>query len=206
MLVTPENWTWDDGIGFLPLGKKIEYGNQYFEHYEQLRGTPQDKLINHIRASMVEGWINKDHSLLDVGVGAGAFVDCMLGRGWNIYGDDVNPRGVLWLKDRERLYQKGMPVDAVTFWDVLEHIPDPDQVLKSYGSPEWIFTSMPIYEDENHVFQSKHFKPGEHCWYFTEDGLIRFMESLGYLCVELNGKESILVGRDSVTSFVFRKI
>ena len=60
-------------------------------------------------------------------------------------------------------------------------------------------------ETEDHVFKSKHFKPGEHCWYFTRDGLKLFMGRWGYERVEFNTSEIIHGGREGIESFVFKK-
>lgn len=209
MILTPENWTFADGIGFLPLGKKpVPYGLKYFQNYQRLAETKEGFLINDIRCNMVISWWHQQKgsqlpAVLDVGIGAGAFVSGMRHCGWDTFGSDVNPFAIKWLESHGWLHT-GQEVSVLTFWDVLEHIEQPKGLLDEYKAP-WIFLSMPIYEDEAAIFKSKHFKPGEHCWYFTQSGLALFMQHMGYQCVEVNKKETVLVGRDEVFSFAFKR-
>ncbi len=79
--------------------------------------------------------------LLDVGCSAGLFLDVALRRGWNASG--VEPSE--WLSERararvgnrvltstlEEAALGGRRFDAVTMWDVLEHVPDPRGFLES---------------------------------------------------------------------------
>ncbi|MCW1937514.1 hypothetical protein OMD46_16425 [Pseudomonas sp. MDMC_285] len=81
-------------------------------------------------------------------------------------------------------------------------MPEPEKLLDHVG--EWLFVSMPIYEGQAHCLQSKHYKPGEHIWYWTLPGLIGWMERQGFALVEMNQSESEL-GREGITSFAFRR-
>lgn len=82
--------------------------------------------------------------LLDVGCGTGEFLAFMKGAGWQVQGIEADPRAARHA--RERL---GVPVDvagveametlartwdAITFWHVLEHLPDPVEVLRQAAS------------------------------------------------------------------------
>lgn len=90
----------------------------------------------------------------------------------------------------------------MTFWDSLEHIPEPEVVLKGIG--EWAFVSMPIYKDAKDCLASKHYKPGEHLHYFTLEGFITWMDRQGFEVMEINHAESEL-GREGITSFAFHR-
>ena len=47
------------------------------------------------------------------------------------WGYDVNPAGVAWLKDQEKLWNPyRQPCLAMSFWDSLEHIPDFPKLLE----------------------------------------------------------------------------
>jgi hypothetical protein len=208
-MLEPDDWSWDDGIGFLPFTKEriVKYDKAYFEKYVGYAQTDQGKSINLMRMGMVSSWITDlpQTTILDVGIGCGMFVQGMRSFGYKCYGTDVNPQGVKWLQKKGWILPHTTPANVLTFWDVLEHIEEP-RLLFNYHIPEWVFVCMPIYRDENHVFQSKHYRPGEHCWYFTEYGIRRFMLSHGYDCVEMNQKETILGGREDIYSFAFKKI
>jgi len=85
----------------------------------------------------------------------------------------------------------------------LEHIQDPDALISCVT--EYVFVSMPIYENQADCLSSKHYKPGEHIWYFTEQGLKDYMANLDFNCVLVDDVESRL-GREGIKSFVFRRI
>jgi hypothetical protein len=138
--------------------------------------------------------------LCDVGIGSGAFIIC---RGPLTFGWDVNPVGIQWLKQRHR-YADPMitPFPAISMWDVLEHIPNFVPLLKNVG--RWLFLSLPIFRDATHALGSKHFRPDEHCWYFTRDGLVWLMNKLGFMLMEENDEET-KIGREDIMSFAFHK-
>ena len=52
--------------------------------------------------------------------------------------------------------------------------------------------------------QSKHFKPNEHVWYFTDWGLRLWFEEQGFDCLETNYDETN-IGREGINSYVFRR-
>ena len=138
-----------------------------------------------------------DGELIDVGIGCGAFVDARP----NTLGYDINPIGVQWLQEKG-LYRDPYrePVEAVSLWDVLEHIPDFDRLLASVRAR--VFVSMPVFSGPCEVLASKHFRPDEHCWYFTSFGFLGVMRSLGWGLLEHNEEESRL-GREGIASFAF---
>ena len=35
-----------------------------------------------------------------------------------------------------------------------------------------VFLCLPLFTGPEHVLRSKHFRPEEHCWYWTRDGLL----------------------------------
>jgi len=94
-------------------------------------------------------------------------------------------------------------VDSVTMWDVLEHIEDHKALLQNVEN--YVFLSLPIFKDREHAEASKHFRPGEHCWYFTRAGLINHMMDHGFGMIAHNQLESSL-GREDIESFVFKRV
>lgn len=203
----PEGWTWKEGIGHLPPKRSFPYDSSYFRKYEDLAQTPQGETLLGLRLQLLERWIfnRSEVVLLDVGIGCGAFVQALHERGWKALGTDINPVAVEWLKEHGSAWDHRSLPSIVTFWDTLEHLPDPSGWITSW-SPGWVFCSLPIFKDETHCLASKHFKPDEHIWYFTEDGLITFFERLGYACMEGNDLETSKGGREDIQSFVFRRM
>ena len=142
-------------------------------------------------------------ALVDVGIGSGAFIELRRSRGRTTYGYDVNPIGIAWLEQRSLLVDPHLvSFDAVTLWDVLEHIPDFQSLLANVR--KWAFMSLPIFHDVEHVLRSKHFKPDEHCWYFTRDGLAFAMKRCGFVLDSESNIETEL-GREDIGTFAFAR-
>lgn len=189
------------------------YDQAYFDRYASYEGTPIADRLNAARVSFVERhWKG---TVVDIGVGSGAFIKtrsafaarCLTAiPERRTLGFDVNPVAVEWLKsvglfaDVHAGEWRSLP--AVTFWDTLEHIPDFRPLIDNVVL--WAFVSIPIFVGPFHALASKHFRKDEHCWYFTEAGLVRVFDELGFDCVERNTDETA-AGRDGIGSFAFRR-
>jgi len=191
-------WDVNKAIGFLDIQPR-DYDAAYFNKYEKYAETEMGKRLNNHRLDFVAR--NYLGSLLDVGVGSLQFV---LSRD-DTFGFDVNPIAVQKL---EALHLYADPYElhfpAYSFFDSFEHIKHPTTLLESMFVGTMVFMSIPIFKDVNHILRSKHFRPDEHFWYFTPQGLIRYMLDHGFLCVDLDNFE-IRVGREDILSFAFRK-
>ena len=195
-------WMPEHGWGYVdPRRVDFEYDDSYFQFYVGLRDTKMGVLLTDARLELVNRYTMGE--VVDVGVGSGAFVLARLAKQWATLGFDVNEAGVEWLKERSLfidLYEH--PIESATFWDSLEHIHEPQKLLGNIA--KFAFMSMPIYRDVEHLMQSKHFKKGEHIYYFTSDGLVAWMQKYGFKLVEKNSIESDL-GREDIGSFVFKR-
>jgi hypothetical protein len=85
---------------------------------------------------------------------------------------------------------------------VLEHIPDFQSLLANVN--DWLFLSLPIFRDAGHALRSKHFRPEEHYWYFTRDGLTFAMKMCGFVLVSESMIETEL-GREDIGTFAFKR-
>lgn len=187
---------WSDELGMGWHGRPaMDYEGPYFEKYQQLDATRMGEALTKARIDLVRKFFPGE--VLDIGIGGGRFVTESGG-----FGFDVNPEALAWLRANGRYRNPCFGWDAMTFWDSLEHIPDPEGTLKNVG--EWAFLSMPIYKDQADCLKSKHFKPGEHIWYWTLDGFVSWMDRQGFELREINHAESEL-GREGITSFAFRR-
>ena len=200
------SFTWwpELGFGFYPVtAGTAPYDARYFERYAEMADTPIGRALNMERCNLVDRFTKG--AVVDIGVGAGTFIDWRLGTLLQpTYGYDVNPAGVEWLK-RKALFLNPYEcesVDAITCWDVLEHIPNFETLINRVK--RFVFVSIPIFRDVTHARMSKHFRPDEHCWYFTEYGLKGVFSTLGFDCVEANVNE-VQLGREDVMSFVFKR-
>jgi hypothetical protein len=196
-------WLHEQGIGFLNV-TAAPYDANYFAKYEGYAATEQGRAITRARVELVLRHIDMNHSLCDVGIGCGDFLSALK---WPMkYGFDINPAGEAWLRERDLLLNPWIcGVDALCFWDVLEHIPNVSQLLAD-SDARFVFCSLPIVPGDGPPRTDwKHFRRDEHCWYFTRKGFIAWMAAQGFQCIECSAAETLL-GRDDIESFAFRRV
>lgn len=137
---------------------------------------------------------------MDIGVGAGTFIT----KRPLTWGYDINSAAVAWLERRQLFWNPYIePCNAVTMWDLLEHIERFPDLLANVS--QYVFVSLPVFRDQIDVYGSKHMRLDEHYWYFSPEGLIAVMDDLGWNCLEENWRET-LIGRESIASFAFRRV
>lgn len=190
-------WCEELGRGFHSRAP-MRYEGQYFAHYQRLDNTQMGALLTRARLDLVQRYCFPDR-VVDIGIGGGRFVQESGACGFDVCDDAVT-----WLEKSDRYVDPYVaPVSAITCWDSLEHIPDPALLLKQVR--EWLFVSLPICESRDEWAASKHFKPGEHVHYFTQQGFLRWCAEQGFECVEMNRVESDL-GREGIMSFAFKRV
>lgn len=193
-------WSPEKGYGWHSRPAML-YSGDYFAHYQKLDNTKMGALLTRARLELV-GKYCKPIDTVDIGIGGGRYVQESGGWGYDVCADAVT-----WLRDNgyyRNPYSDVMgDVKAITCWDSLEHIPDPRALLAEVR--EWLFVSLPVFEDADDVLSSKHYKPGEHLWYFSSTGFINWCAEQGFECVEMNRVESDL-GREGIMSFAFKRV
>jgi len=154
-------WWPELGLGYYPVTAGLEpYDRDYFDNFDRNARTPLGRNLMQARCDFVETHFSG--TLIDVGIGSGSFIEARRYGKRQTYGYDVNPIALEWLDERSLLVDPHLvAVDAVTLWDVLEHIRDFQSLLANVR--KWVFLSLPIFRDVEHVLRSKHFKPDEHC-------------------------------------------
>lgn len=174
------------------------YDKDYFLNYRQSAFTEIGMALTEARINLVRDNTLWEDKICDVGVGSGEFAI------WCNNGYDVNPHAVEFLKTVgvfANPYEEEF--DYLCFWDVLEHIDDPREILDR--AKKGVFISMPIYRDFNDIVYSKHFKPNEHIWYFSVHGLVKHMLECDFELVVFDKRETV-IGRHEIGSFFFRRI
>jgi len=200
VLLCPEH-----GVAYqADMNRSVTYGEDYFANYVRLEGNPIGRKLNEFRVALTSAYCT---CLLDMGIGSGEFIKNSPAV---VYGYDINPYGVAWLKERKLWVDpyEGIPdhIEGITLWDTMEHIPDPGKLLDLVKPKTYVFVSLPIFGDlQNDVTKSKHFKPDEHYYYWTEWGLKMYFDKKGFKCVATCDDET-RAGRHSILSFVFRKV
>ncbi len=94
--------------------------------------------------------------------------------------------------------------ESLLLFDVLEHIYDPESFLLNVPHNKCILT-IPIVpgdklESLDDIKDWKHYKPGEHFWYFTHNGFVKFVENIGWK-IAYSGQNEC-PPRQDITSFV----
>jgi hypothetical protein len=191
-------WFPDLGVGYFPVeDPQAPYDVRYFAKYMGYQATDMGRRITQARLELVERhW---QGPLVDVGIGSGAFVSARP----NTKGYDINPCGVYWLKDKELFcdpYRE--PVEAVSLWDVLEHIAEFDKLLARVTAR--VFVSLPVFTGPHEVLSSRHYREDEHFWYFSAYGFLKIMATLGWQALEHNEAET-RIGREGIASFAFAR-
>ena len=154
------------------ISKTVVYDEAYFK---KCAGYDQDVAdrVNEGRVALVEKY--HQNYVLDIGIGAGDFIQ----KRPRTKGYDANPYANTWLKERNLYDDRIGDYKAITMWDVLEHLVDPNATLKHVGQNAYLFVSLPIFSDLTNIRQSKHYRPNEHLYYFTRDGLVNWLALYG---------------------------
>lgn len=191
----------DRGVAYQrDMTLKVHYNGAYFDKYRGYENTPLANAINLGRVGLVNRYVGPACGVLDVGVGSGEFIKNRP----NTFGYDINPKAVEWLKDRMRFSDGFGAFDAFTFWDVLEHVETPDEYFRRIHDGAYLFTSLPIFDDLTRVRESKHYRPGEHLYYFTRDGFVDWMDRHRFRLLTVDDFET-RAGREAILSFAFKR-
>lgn len=176
------------------------YNGAYFEMYAGYANNDKAEAIDGGRIALVARHAGPQTPVCDVGIGAGVFIS----KRGNTWGVDVNPVAQAWLKERGLWAEDLSRFSAFTFFDVLEHLPEPGRYLQHVPIGGYVFASLPIFDDLNRIRESRHYKPGEHLLYFTENGFIDWMWMHGFKVLERTDFETV-AGRESILSFAFQR-
>lgn len=195
-------WDFEKGIGKWEGPETTNlYNLHYFEKYRRYDKTARGKKLCLLRRHFVRNIT--DNQLLDIGVGGGGFLRVMKGSCW---GYDINPFARKMLEDQGTWIDPYSMIDnsipAMTFWDSLEHILEPEKLLRKCSG--FVFVTLPIFKGRIDCLSSKHFRPGEHLWYWTQAGFIEWMMEQGFLPIEHSTFE-IQWGREDVETFAFSR-
>lgn len=176
----------------------VKYGDAYFEKYRAYEDTPIGIAVNAARLGLVAR--HYAGRLCDIGIGCGTFVKSRP----DTMGYDINPRAWDWLMARKLCAIDPAGFVAYTLWDVIEHLPTPADYLDLVPLHGFVFASIPVFDDLYNIRDSKHYRPGEHLYYFTHEGFVDWMTLHGFNLLESNWAETD-AGRDSIRSYAFKR-
>ena len=189
------------GVAFQrDMTSPVPYDAAYFDKYVGYENAPVALAINAGRVALVNKYLGPDCGVVDIGIGSGEFIKNRP----NTFGYDVNPKAIDWLKARKRWADSWAAFDGFCMWDVLEHVPTPEDYFHRMHNGAFLFVSIPIFADLKKIRESRHYRPNEHFYYFTEQGLIDWMAHHRFMVMERQDFETH-AGRDSILSFAFRR-
>ncbi len=186
------------------MGKLIEYGADYFYSYARLEGSEIGVKLNAGRVAMVKRHCADGARVLDIGAGSGAFVAAARSWGIDTAGYDINPRTVQALRNVAAFSDDPAGVEVFTFWDSLEHMPEPSVWLDRVPVGGIVVAAIPVFRDLRRVRESKHYKPGEHLYYWTPAGFESWMAHRGFELIEVSEHE-VQAGRQDIGAYAFAR-
>jgi len=110
--------------------------------------------------------LKQEGRLLDVGAGDGYFLDRAKAAGFETYGTELSQAGAEYAQKRGHDLRMGqlndidfgdLKFDVITIWHVLEHVPNPGEVLKIIHAllkPDGIL-ALAVPNEENHLFRHR---------------------------------------------------
>lgn len=174
--------------------------------------TYEDKCINmaHLRLGCIVGALGQPpKSLLEVGYGAGYFLDLCTNVVDRCYGHDISG----WPIPTKATFvntMMGSHYDVICFYDVLEHFDDITFIKQL--DVNYIVISVPECHYVNDAwFEAwKHRRPDEHLHHFNKDALNNFFFKHGYYCEHMSNIEDIIRtpvdGRGNIITGIFSKL
>lgn len=193
----------------------VSYDEKYLSKIRKKeKDNPISDKLNQYRVELVSK-INPA-SLLDFGCGSRMFI-----RKYQkskphvrIYGYDLIPeikkelvKFKQWL-DPFSFHLAGnyLPLEVITFFDSLEHLINPSMVLLRIPPKGYVIVSIPIFDslDDHYLSNHKHYRPNEHYWYFTHQGILSFFKTLGFQIVLCSNQES-RIGRKDIFTYIFKR-
>ena len=192
------------GIAYQPDPKagRVSYGADYFAKVCAYEDTEIARAVNVGRVAMLARHLPAGAAVLDIGAGSGAFMRAAIAAGFSAKGFEVMPEAVEKLNSAELYADDQSAFDAVTLWDTLEHMEDPELGLNKVRKGAHLFASIPVFDDLHGIRESKHYRPGEHLTYWSAQGFIDWMALWGYRLLEQSAHETE-AGRESIGAFAF---
>lgn len=180
------------------------YDERYFEKVSSYEPNIESK-VNRYRVELLDRHAPLGASLMDYGAGTGAFARCAKLAGYQVSAFEVMAPAVLMLKE-QGLYSADMLTmfDVVSAWDVIEHLPDPGFLLRGLRYRATLLVSIPVFDSLSEVRSSKHYRPGEHLYYWTRSGFERWVALYGYRVLEFSDHE-VRAGREQIGAWALRR-
>ncbi len=164
----------------------------YRDYYGGRHGFTAEFRANR-RLALVEAKFKAqtERSLLDVGCGEGTFLMAARKHGWTVAGTEMNPtpaqkEGLEVVTDLQSFAGK-REFDCVTLWHSLEHMPDPEKILRTIHpllkTKGWLFVAVPDAGGWQAQLSGKdwlHLDVPRHLFHFGRQSLRQLLEKCGF--------------------------
>ena len=182
----------------------FEYNENYISCYDDEKYKQATKQLMDIRCTLIrEHLYCRGFELLDYGAGRGHFLDHLnqtLSFRKSYY---YEPSGGFLFKETFPEWG-GEPVDVITLWDVLEHIPNIYKFVEDHKFRYYV-VSVPNRPRLVELETWKHLKPNEHLHHFDEESLVKFFKHHGYKKVFTGFPEDqVRKGAKNILTGIFR--
>ncbi len=167
----------------------------------QKRNKSYSKLY-HSRLKLIESLYPDRGNLLDIGCGAGFFLNCAKDRGWNCHGLEILPEYIKYAKEKFKLNNIRLEslddslthdvntFDVVTLWDLIEHLRNPLDCLKKIHQvmkPGGLLVIWTPNVKNSVILKEKWtgYKILQHFYFFSGDSLNNMLGKAGFKIVSL---------------------
>lgn len=171
----------------------MEYSYDYYYNLVKIQ-SQTGKVVADLRWAFILKHLSPD-SVLDYGCGVG-FFKAFAPEGIIVDTYDIMP--VIQTGIRCNMY------NLICLYDVLEHIPDFTELLPILRKTDNVIVTVPIKPALMLWKDYKHFKPGEHLHYFTDDLLTHIFETLGFGLLAKGQPEC--PPRQHIWTYIFKRL
>lgn len=197
-------WQWPGG--FTESDTKAYYQTQYTTgEASKYFDLDYKSEISNIELDFVESVSKRPGSLLDVGAGAGIFVELAISRGWKARGLDLSFASNFVVQGTiDDITGK---YDVITMWDVIEHVEDPENAIAK-ASEKLAETGVLIIETGNYLSTDRilnestwwGFHP-DHRWFHAPIVIENLLRKAGFNHIEY-AKHNLRPNAEPTTDFI----
>lgn len=173
-----------------------KYDQEYYEKYCGYEKTRKGEKVNAERWRLIREYLYEGSRVLDWGTGNGSFIRHKGSHGYLVKGYDINAFSPYFVPSPDKYLDVSW--NAITLWDVLEHMMDPVSFLARLKT-DYVFLLVPDMdcgigecENERDVEKWKHFRRDEHQHYFTPESIERALFLGGFMLAEINRYEATI--------------